>query len=157
MKIDQFDTCWLENNGKFAFGANYTSGTISSFRIGDDGSLTVVNGSAGTTLDLPGGNRAGQNRQARTPSTSASSDGRLFMMSCRAREVGAWRINNNGSITKIGEFGGLQTVTVTWLRRSASAPAAAPRHRSPLIKPTHNKAGRTLCGALSFSGPGDAG
>src|SRR5262249_31146853 len=33
----QLDTCWLENNGRYAYGANYSSGTVSSYRIGNDG------------------------------------------------------------------------------------------------------------------------
>jgi 6-phosphogluconolactonase (cycloisomerase 2 family) len=38
----QLDTCWLDNNGRYAYGANYTSGTVSSFRIGRDGSLSLL-------------------------------------------------------------------------------------------------------------------
>ncbi len=109
VKIDQLDTCWLENNGRFAFGANYSSGTISSFRIGDDGSLTIVDASAGKTNDLPGGNRAGQNRQGSTPlDIRLSPDGRfVYDVLPGSGRVGAWRILSDGRLRKIGEFGGL--------------------------------------------------
>src|SRR5262249_30384991 len=50
----QLDTCWLENNGRYAYGANYTSGTISSYRVRSDGSLELLDDTAGFTNDLPG-------------------------------------------------------------------------------------------------------
>jgi 6-phosphogluconolactonase (cycloisomerase 2 family) len=102
----QLDTCWLENNGIYAFGANYTSGTISSFRINGDGSLTLLNAAAGTTV-APG------NTQGSTPlDLAVSSDGQyLYDVLPGSGKVAAWRINGDGSLTSIGEFSGLpQTV-----------------------------------------------
>lgn len=106
-KVSQLDPCWLENNGEFAFTANYTSGTISSFRIGDDGSLTVLDEQAGITEELAG--TPGANAQGSTPlDLGISPDGQfLYDVLPGSGRVGAWRIEDDGSLTKVGEYGGL--------------------------------------------------
>ena len=98
----QLDTCWLVNNGRYAFGANYTSGTISSWRVGRGGKLTLLQSVAGTTDD-PG------NRQGSTPlDLRTSPDGRfLYLVQPGSGKVGAWRIGTDGRLTKLGEFAGL--------------------------------------------------
>ncbi len=98
----QFDTCWLVNNGRHAFGANYTSGTVSSFRVGNDGQLTLLEQAAGTTDD-PG------NVQGTTPLDMAvSGNGRfLYVVLPGAGKVAAWRIGSDGRLHKLGEFPGL--------------------------------------------------
>jgi 6-phosphogluconolactonase len=103
MPNTQIDTCWLENNGRYAYGANYTSGTISSYSIGDDGSLTLLEKVAGIT-DNPLGKSQGS-----TPlDLRVSPDGRfLYNVLPGSGAVAGWRINGDGSLTKIGEFGGL--------------------------------------------------
>lgn len=102
----QIDTCWLENNGRYAYGANYSSGTISSYRIDEDGSLTLLDPRAGVTDDLPG---APGKSQGSTPlDLGISTDGRfLYNVLPGSGAVAGWRINADGSLTKIGEFGGL--------------------------------------------------
>jgi len=102
----QVDTCWLVNNGTYAYGSNYTSGTISSFRIGANGQLSLLAAAAGVT-DPPG------NVQGATPlDLRTSPDGRfLYLVQPGSGKVGAWAINADGSLTKLGEFAGLpQTV-----------------------------------------------
>jgi 6-phosphogluconolactonase len=102
----QIDTCWLVNNGRYAYGTNYTSGTISSYTIGGDGSLSLLESVAGTT-DHPG------NKQGTTPlDERISPDGRfLYAVLPGAGKVGAWRIEDDGKLTKLGEFAGLpQTI-----------------------------------------------
>ena len=104
----QLDTCWLENNGEYAWGSNYTSGTISSFRIGKDGSLTLLNAKAGTT-DKPMPER----KQGPTPlDLGVSPDGRfLYNVLPGSGKVAGFRILDEGKLEKIGEFPGLpQTV-----------------------------------------------
>ena len=106
VKDTQLDTCWLENNGAYAFGANYTSATISSFKINADGSLSLIKAVAGTTV-APG------NSQGSTPLDLAiSSDGQfLYNVLPGSGKVAAWRIGADGTLTKVGEFAGLpQTV-----------------------------------------------
>lgn len=105
---NQIDTCWLENNGSYAFGANYTSGTISSFTIGDNGSLTLLDATAGET-EAPVPART----QGSTPlDLGVSDDGRfLYNVLPGSGRVAAWRIEANGSLTPIDEFVGLgQTI-----------------------------------------------
>lgn len=102
----QVDTCWLVNNGAFAYGANYTSGTISSFEIGSDGGLTLLAGAAGETED-PG------NKQGSTPlDARISQDGHfLYVVLPGAGRVGGWKIEDDGALTKLDEFEGLtQTI-----------------------------------------------
>jgi 6-phosphogluconolactonase (cycloisomerase 2 family) len=102
----QIDGCWLENNGRYAFGSNYTSGTISSYRIGRNGSLTLLQAVAGLT-DHPG------NEQGSTPlDLGISRNGQfLYNVLPGSGRVAAWRIGRNGNLTKISEYGGIpQTV-----------------------------------------------
>jgi 6-phosphogluconolactonase len=102
----QGDTCWIENNGRFAFAANYTSGTISSYIVGNDGSLSLLASVAGTTNDLPG--PPGKVQGSTPLDIRLSPDGRfLYDVLPGSGAVAAWRINNDGSLTKIGEFPGL--------------------------------------------------
>lgn len=47
----QTAACWIaiSNNGKFAYTTNAGSGSISSYQIGEDGSLVLLNATAGLT------------------------------------------------------------------------------------------------------------
>jgi 6-phosphogluconolactonase len=97
----QLDTCWLENNGKYAYTANYTSGNVSSYSIGPRGKLTLLNAQAGATDPVP------QKIQGSTPlDIRVSHDGRfLYDVLPGSGKVAGWRINNgDGSLTKLGEF-----------------------------------------------------
>jgi len=102
----QLDTCWLENNGRFAYGANYSSGTISSYRIGKSGQLNLLEAVAGTTELLPG---APGKVQGSTPIDLAlSRDGKyLYNVLPGFGAIAAWEISGNGKLNKIGEFPGL--------------------------------------------------
>jgi len=99
----QIDTCWLVNNGRYAFGANYTSGTVSSYEIGDDGGLTLMEAVAGETDEV-------DNKQGSTPlDARISRDGRyLYVILGGAGKVAGWRIEDDGKLVKMGEFGDLQ-------------------------------------------------
>jgi 6-phosphogluconolactonase (cycloisomerase 2 family) len=102
----EIDLCWLENNGRYAYGANYTTGVISSFNIDQGGGLTLLEGAAGLTdpTDVS---------QGPTPlDLGISRNGRfLYNVLPGSGKVAAWEINVDGSLTKIGEFPGLgQTV-----------------------------------------------
>ena len=103
----QLDTCWIENNGRFAYGANYGSGTISSYRIGSNGSLTLLKAVAGTTNDLPGDDEG--KSQGSTPlDIRVSPNGQwLYNVLPGSGKIAGWRINSDGSLTKVGEFGNL--------------------------------------------------
>ena len=98
----QLDTCWLENNGKYAYTANYTSGNVSSYTIGNRGKLTLLNAKAGST-DAP----VPPKTQGSTPlDIRVSNNGQfLYDVLPGSGKVAGWRINNrDGSLTKRGEF-----------------------------------------------------
>jgi 6-phosphogluconolactonase len=102
----QIDTCWLVNNGTYAYGANYTSGTVSSYTIGDDGSLTLLESVAGQT-EHP------ENVQGSTPlDARISQDGRfLYVVLPGSGKVAGWQIMDDGTLSKLGEYAGLpQTI-----------------------------------------------
>jgi sugar lactone lactonase YvrE len=100
----QLDTCWVVNNGVYAYGANYTSNTISSWKINEDGTLTLLEAVAGT-VDLTGAAQP----QGPTPlDARISPDGEtLYDVLPGAGRVAAWHINEDGTLTKLGEYAGL--------------------------------------------------
>jgi 6-phosphogluconolactonase len=122
----QLDSCWLENNGQYAWTANYTSGTISSFRISRDGGLTLLDPRAGVTNDLPG--LPGKIQGSTPLDMGISPDGRfLYDVLPGSGAVGAWRINGDGSLTKIGEFPGLpETVNGDMAPEERFGPGGSP-------------------------------
>jgi hypothetical protein len=131
----QIDGCWLENNGRFGYTANYSSGTISSYTIGRDGSLTLLDPVAGTTNELP--NPAGDPSQGSTPlDLRLSRDGRsLYTVLPGSGAVGGWRVNRDGSLTKIGEFGGLsRTVNGDHAPVEFGSGGSPGGHRGPLMR-----------------------
>lgn len=97
----QFDTCWVENNGKYAYTANYTSGNVSSYSIGNNGRLSLLKAMAGfTSAPVP------PKTQGSTPlDIRVTDDGRfLYDVLPGSGKVAGWRINNDdGSLTKLGE------------------------------------------------------
>jgi 6-phosphogluconolactonase len=98
----QIDTCWLVNNGRYAYGTNYTSGTVSSYVIGDDGGLTLLESVAGQT-EHP------ENVQGSTPlDARISQDGHfLYVVLPGSGKVAGWAIADDGSLRKLGEYAGL--------------------------------------------------
>lgn len=118
----QLDTCWLENNGRYAYGANYSSASISSFTIGPDGSLTLLEAVAGTA-DQPG------NIQGPTPLDLRVSPNGKFVYDVLpgSGNVAGWRINADGTLTKIGEYHGLpQTVNGDMAPEERFGPGGSP-------------------------------
>jgi 6-phosphogluconolactonase (cycloisomerase 2 family) len=93
----------LENNGRYAFASNYTSGDLSSYTIGPGGSLTLLQSVAGSTANVP------FKVQGSTPvDLGISPNGRfLYVVLPGSGKVAGWRINADGSLTKLDEFGGL--------------------------------------------------
>jgi 6-phosphogluconolactonase (cycloisomerase 2 family) len=100
----QLDTCWFENNGQYGYGANYNSGTVSSYRIDDRGGLQLLDRAAGLTDELPGGSVPGQNSQGSTPLDIRVVGQFVYNVLPGSGKVAAWRIQNDGSLDKIGEF-----------------------------------------------------
>jgi 6-phosphogluconolactonase (cycloisomerase 2 family) len=94
---NQAAPCWLAvaPNGRFAFTANAGGASISSFAIAGDGSITLV-----STLPLGAG--------AHPLDEAVSSDGStLYVLVDGRHTVGAYGIGADGSLTPLGEAGGL--------------------------------------------------
>jgi 6-phosphogluconolactonase len=95
----QSASCWVVilNNGKVAFVSNTASGTISSYGIGEDGSLTLINAVA---ADL------GMNSAPRDMALNVNSR-ILFVQTDGGQSVTTFRIGRNGSLIPSGSVGGL--------------------------------------------------
>ncbi len=91
----QTAACWvvISKNGKFAYTTNAGSGSISSYRIGKDGSLTLLEAAAGLT-------GAGS-----SPIDMAlSKDGRfVYALNAGTHTISAFRVMADGSLEALGE------------------------------------------------------
>ena len=89
---DQGAACWIElsANQRHAFSANTGSGTISSYRLRRDGSLSLHDAAAAT----PG---AG-------PSDMIEADGTLYSLSRSPQTITAYSISRHGDLTEAGSI-----------------------------------------------------
>ena len=90
----QTDVCWvvITNDGRFAFTANFGSGTISSYRLDPSGALTLLNGSAAFLGEM-----------SQPVDVSLSADGSFLYQLLRGTgAVAAFRIEGDGSLTSLG-------------------------------------------------------
>jgi len=96
----QTDVCWvlITNDGRYAFTANFGSGTISSYSFDPSGALTLINGNAAFFGDM-----------SQPVDIDLSADGRyLYQLLRGTGAVAALRVEENGSLTSLGiVFGGL--------------------------------------------------
>ncbi len=96
-KNRQTDGCWiaLTKDQRFAYTANFISGTIASYSIAPNGTASLINGTAA----FPGLNS--------TPVDLALSDDGLFIYDLLRGTggVGGWQIMQDGSLDSIGVFG----------------------------------------------------
>ncbi len=97
---NQTDTCWIvvTKDGRYAYTANFGSGTISSYRIANDGKVTLKQGAAAT---LPTGSQ---------PVDLAQTDdsGYLYLLLRGAGSVAQFKIGATGVLLPIGtDKGGL--------------------------------------------------
>jgi 6-phosphogluconolactonase (cycloisomerase 2 family) len=92
-------TSWLviSDDGQFVYVSNTSSANISSYRLGRDGTLTLINPAAGST-------EAGS-----MPSDEAlAADGRyLYVRNDLIGTINAFRVDQNGSLTFIASTPGL--------------------------------------------------
>jgi 6-phosphogluconolactonase (cycloisomerase 2 family) len=95
----QTASCWvaIPGNGQFAYISNTGSGTISSYRVGLNGALTLLNPVAANT------------GPSSAPIDMASTGGGryLYALGGGSRMVHAFRVELDGSLTPIGGAGGL--------------------------------------------------
>jgi len=98
------EVCWaaVTGDGRFAYVTNFGDGTISSYEIGDDGSLALRAAVAGATREGEKGIR----------DEAISRDGRfLYAIDADAQKVFGWTVGSNGALASIGAFEGVpQTV-----------------------------------------------
>ncbi len=90
----QTDVCWVvvTHDQRYAFAANFGSGTISSYGFGSSGELTLINGKASFLGDM-----------SQPVDLSLSADGRfLFLLLRGTGGVAAFRIEEGGSLTSLG-------------------------------------------------------
>ena len=101
---DQVATCWIAitTNTRFVYSTNNggdgeeEGGTISSYKVGSDGSLSLINGIAGRTGDAPVD-------LAITPSNQY-----LYNVNAGSGTVSMFKIDQkNGNLISLGEIAGL--------------------------------------------------
>ena len=93
----QAAACWIaiSNNGKFAYTTNAASGTISSYRIAQDGSLTLLNPTAGVT-------GAGSSPVDMAFSNNGQT---LYALANGAHAISIFGMNADGSLAAQGSIG----------------------------------------------------
>jgi len=95
----QTASCWVvtTNNGKSALVSNTGSGTISSYGIGEDGTLTLANAVAGDTGAGSAPIDMALNNNSRF----------LYVIVAGTQSVASFRVGRNGTLTLIDTDGGL--------------------------------------------------
>ncbi|MBA2566023.1 MAG: beta-propeller fold lactonase family protein [Gemmatimonadetes bacterium] len=97
----QTDVCWtvITNDARYAYITNFVSGTISSYTIASDGSITLLEAEAGRT-----GPGLGPRDE------DLSEDGRfLYVVDVLTQAISAFDVQADGSLEPVGTFGGLPT------------------------------------------------
>lgn len=105
--LNQAAPCWLvlSVDGRYAFTTNAASGSISSYRVARDGSLTLLASVAATTP-------AGPTDLAR------SADGAFLYARVRSGDVAAFAIGADGSLTARGTASGATAIGSSGLAAS---------------------------------------
>lgn len=96
-KNGQTDGCWIviTNDQKYAYSANFVSGTISSFLLGTDGAATLIDGAA-----------AFSGIMSQPTDLGFSADSRyLYNLLRGTGGIAGYRVEVNGSLTALGIFG----------------------------------------------------
>jgi 6-phosphogluconolactonase (cycloisomerase 2 family) len=94
------EVCWaaVTKDGRYVFVTNFGDGTISSYAIGGDGSLELVDAVAGSTTLGEKGVR----------DEALSADGRfLYALDADARRVFAFAVRDDGRLDPVGDVDGL--------------------------------------------------
>lgn len=92
----QTAACWIaiSQNGRYAYTTNTGSGTISSLAVGSGGTLTLLDAVAGIT-----GEGSSPQDAAFTPG------GRFLYVRNAGGSIGAFRVDGDGALMHIGDFG----------------------------------------------------
>jgi 6-phosphogluconolactonase len=88
----------VTKDGRYVFVTNFGDGSISSYAIGSDGSLSLVDAVAGSTVLGEKGVR----------DEALSSDGRfLYTLDADPRKVFAFAVRDGGRLDFVSDFDGL--------------------------------------------------
>ncbi|OAQ64052.1 lactonase, 7-bladed beta-propeller domain-containing protein [Pochonia chlamydosporia 170] len=96
---EQTDGCWVvvTPDGKWAYTANFVSGSISSYRLASNGTASLINGAAA----LPGG------EGSEPVDLALSADGKyLYNLLRGTGAVAGFEIQADGSLKQVGELVG---------------------------------------------------
>jgi 6-phosphogluconolactonase len=95
----QTAACWIavSKNGKFAYSTNAGSGSVSAYRVGTDGSLSLIDGEAGIT----------GNGTSPIDATVSNNGQYLYVLNGRTHNISAFEIHADGTLSGIGTFEGL--------------------------------------------------
>ncbi len=103
----QNDTCWVvfDNGERHVYTTSFFSNTVSSYTVGDNGSLTLDQAVAGVTeADSPAG--AGLPSGAGANDEATSTDGHfLYARNFVDGSIAGFVINDDGTLTSLGTFG----------------------------------------------------
>jgi 6-phosphogluconolactonase len=94
------EVCWaaISKDGRTVFVTNFGDGTISTYAIGDDGSIELREAVAATTIDGVPGLR----------DEALSSDGRyLYALHADTGQVFGWQVGPDGKLAALGSANGL--------------------------------------------------
>jgi 6-phosphogluconolactonase (cycloisomerase 2 family) len=100
---EQTAACWVAvtKNGRYAYVANAGSSSVSSYRIAQNGALTLIDSQAGMTGE-----------DTAPVDLAISHDSHyLYVLSARSQNVIAYAVQSDGSLMPLGDFGGLPTGT----------------------------------------------
>lgn len=91
--------CWVvvARNGKFAYTANAGPGTISGYRVANDGSLTLLNADGVTGTAGAGA----------TDMALSRNDSYLYVRNTRAGSISIFAVGRDGSLVKLSDVAGL--------------------------------------------------
>jgi 6-phosphogluconolactonase (cycloisomerase 2 family) len=96
-KNQQSDGCWVivTPDNKHAYTSNFISGTVSSYSVGTDGSVSIIDGTA-----------ANQGNGSQPVDLAVSSDGKFLYNLLRGfGAIAALAIESDGSLSSVGTFG----------------------------------------------------
>ena len=94
------EVCWaaISKDGRTVFVTNFGDGTISTYAIGDDGSIELREAVAATTVEGEPGLR----------DEALSSDGRyLYALHADTGQVFGWQVGADGKLAPLGSANGL--------------------------------------------------
>ncbi len=98
VRNQQTDGCWvvITKNGRYAYIANFGSGTISSYRVSGNGDLTLI-----------AGNDEFLGATSQPVDLALSADSRFLYLLLRGTgAVAAFRVRNDGSLQALGQVTG---------------------------------------------------